>query len=76
MKRDYVHFAMYTKPVAKQPRSADELADLIETKIREMQESGEKYGEIRIDMPEDLTEEEVQIFIHEVMKRFGGEDND
>lgn len=74
MSRDYVHFASFTKPKAKEPRSAEEFAELIESKIRDMQEDGEKYGEIRIELPDDLTEDEARLFIQEIMKRLGADD--
>ncbi|AQW88982.1 hypothetical protein FDH34_gp463 [Serratia phage BF] len=74
MKRNYFHFVTFTKPKVSTTKSADDVAQLIEDTINKMQEDGEKYGEIHIDMPEDLTPEEQQMFIEEIMKRFGGTD--
>ena len=71
MKREFMHSTSEPKEVAKpEPKTPDEFADIVEEQIRNMMENGEEYGEIRLDIPEDLTPEEAAMLIEEIMKRF------
>lgn len=77
MKREFMHFVDFSKEketsTAKTP---EEFAELIEQQIRKMMEDGEEYGELRIDIPKNLTPEEAAMFIEEIIKRFNDEEDD
>lgn len=77
MKREFMHFVDFSKE--KEPSTAktpEEFADLVEQQIKKMMEAGEEYGELRIDIPKNLTPEEAAMFIEEIIKRFNGEEDD
>lgn len=77
MKREFMHFVSEPKekstPTSKTP---EEFADLVEEQIRNMLENGEEYGELRIDIPEDLTPEDAAMLIEEIIKRLGEDEDD
>lgn len=72
-----MHFV--TEPrtkVQNTPKTPEEFADMLEEQIRKMMEDGEEYGEIRIDIPDNLTPEDAAKFIEEIIKRFNSDDED
>lgn len=71
-----MHFVTEPKKTQSTAKTPDEFADLVEQQIRKMMEDGEEYGELRIDIPENLTPEEAAMFIEEIIKRFNDEEDD
>ncbi|AMM44025.1 hypothetical protein FDG95_gp517 [Pectobacterium phage vB_PcaM_CBB] len=77
MKREFMHFM--PEPKAKEPKKTmtpEAFADMVEEQIRKMLEDGEEYGELRIDIPENLTPEQAAQFVEEIIKRFNSEEDD
>ena len=67
------------EPKAKEPKNTmtpEDFADMVEEQIRKMLEDGEEYGELRIDIPENLTPEQAAQFVEEIIKRFNSEEDD
>lgn len=70
-----MHFVSYSKEQHTQ-KTPEDFANMIEDQLRKMMQSGDEYGELRIDIPEDLTPEEAAMFIEEIIKRFNDEEDD
>lgn len=77
MKNGFYHFVDYsTKKKTSETQTPEEIADLIEQKIREMMDDGEKTSEIIIDVPDDLSPEETEKFLEEIFKRLSKLDDE
>lgn len=78
---NFLHFADWGKTVTNADRNTvyinvvepSEIADLIENTIKKMQEDGKESGEFKIEIPDNLSPEEVQNFISEVKRLLGGD---
>lgn len=72
MANNFVHFTSYKKQKTIKSDRIDDFQNMIEDAIRKIHESGEKSGQIRLELPENLSSDEAFKFIEEVMKRFRG----
>jgi len=68
MTTNFMHFA-YMNEVPKIELSAEDFAEQINNCLRDMIESGKESGELILEIPDNLSEEQAMIFIDEIMKR-------
>ncbi len=72
-----MHFVDFSKEKeARVSMTPEEFADMVEQQIKKMLEDGEEYGELRIDIPENLTPDQAAQFVEEIIKRFNDEEED